>query len=223
MRVYPCGEDVSRKGKGSGFQDAGVTYTRCYCTRFRMVNGKRVRGGGYIGTVDIGKEKEYGEVLVLDTGRKCGGKKRKTSEGWKDEQGRDKQGVRREEGENVDWPQIESHPFITPGLVRSATLPPSPPPCPQDRRHRGQKSGTSPPRAHLSAEDSLAEAVVTVESRKSDSWNGGPSFLWEGGAIHTACRGLYVDRNRIGRGARLGKWTSFLAPRAEFYGRCKIN
>lgn len=66
-----------------------------------------------------------GGVLVPDTGRKCGRKKRKTSEGWKDKQGRDKE-QRREEGENVDWPQIESHPFITPGLVRSATLLPLP-------------------------------------------------------------------------------------------------
>lgn len=66
-----------------------------------------------------------GGVLVPDTGRKCGRKKRKTSEGWKDKQGRDKE-QRREEGENVDWPQIESHPFITPGLVRLATLLPFP-------------------------------------------------------------------------------------------------
>lgn len=53
---------------------------------------------------------------------------------------RTRQGVKtREEGENVDWPQIESHPFITPGLVRSATLLPPRPLVPSDR---GQKSGT---------------------------------------------------------------------------------
>lgn len=65
-------------------------------------------------------------------------------------------------------------------------LPPPPRPCSQDRWHRGQKSGPGPPRAHLSAQDSLAEAVVDVESRKSDSWNRGAEFLAGRGHSHRA-------------------------------------
>lgn len=96
-----------------------------------------------------------GGVLVPDTGRKCGRKKRKTSEGWKDEtRSKDEKRARMLIGLKLN----PTHLSLPVWSVRPPfSLFPS---CSQDRWHRGQKSGTRSrsPRAHLSAEDSLAEA-----------------------------------------------------------------
>lgn len=89
-------------------------------------------------------------------------------------------------------------------------------------KNRGRGAApSSSSRVHLSVEDS--GRVVTGGEPQIRFVERRAEFLVGRGHSHRVQGVVRGSKSCIGRGARLGKWTSFLAPRAEFYGRCKIN